>query len=245
MQSALARTRELNPYFYSKYPILLSAAADTQVIESISVQWTLPDEYLYFLKHYVPESVSWSTDEYINLYIYGAKDLMGGQSGYNYNPVKNEPIPEWPADYLVIASDEGDPYCIDLSRGDTAIYTAPHGAGIWNFSLAYDNLTDFLNSVLKPRSDEEEELEMGEQEQYSNSKVLITGPGRDKIKTLVFIKKVFECDFEEAKARLEAVPLIVYKGIDPSAAKIVDQLRSIGADYESQKISLDEFLGFS
>ncbi|RUT36601.1 SMI1/KNR4 family protein [Paenibacillus zeisoli] len=243
MQSALERIREQNPDFYSKYPTQLLTIADEQVIQSISIQWQLPDEYLYFLRHYVPRSVSWSTDEYINLQIYGADDLVGGQSGYNYNPVKEELITEWPAGYLVIASDEGDPYCIDLSRGDTVIYTAPHGAGTWDFSVVYDNLTEFLHSVLLPRSYEDEDSNMDEDEQYSYNKVFLTGPGSDKVKTLLFIKKVFSCDYTEAKAHLEAVPLTVYKGIDREAAKIVEQLRSIGADYESHRISVNEFLG--
>ncbi|MNK06078.1 SMI1 / KNR4 family protein [compost metagenome] len=242
MQSALERTREQDPDYYNKYPMRLTAKADEQVIQSVSGQWTLPDEYLHFLKHYVPESVSWSTDEYINLQIYGAKDLIGGQSGYNYNPVMDEPITDWPSDYLVIATDEGDPYCIDLSRGDTVVYTAPHGAGTWDFSIAHDNLAEFLHSVLRPRGIEDEDWEIGEDEQYDYYKVFITGPGTDKIKTLVFIKKVFSCDYAQAKAYLDAVPLPVYKGIDRGAANIEEQLRSIGADYESHKISLNEFL---
>ncbi|MNL60926.1 hypothetical protein D3C87_1847820 [compost metagenome] len=83
---------------------------------------------------------------------------------------------------------------------------------------------------------------MGEDEHYDYYNVFITGPGADKIKTLVFIKKVFSCDYAQAKAYLGAVPLRVFKGIDRGAANIEEQLRSIGADYESHKISLDEFL---
>lgn len=111
MQSALEKTRQQNPDFYAKYPMQLLTEAEEQAIRTVSGEWNLPDEYTYFLKHYVPESVSWSTDEYINLFIYGAKDLVEGQSGYNYNPVTEEVITDWPRDYLVIASDEGDPYC--------------------------------------------------------------------------------------------------------------------------------------
>ncbi|WP_235847750.1 SMI1/KNR4 family protein [Paenibacillus tuaregi] len=242
MQVALEIAREQEPDFYAKYPMELRTEAEAEDIRVATREWNLPEEYLYFLKHYVPTSVSWSTDEYINLDIYGAKDLIGGQSGYNYNHVRDEPITDWPKDYLVIASDEGDPYCIDLSRGDTVIYTAEHGAGTWDFSVAYDNLTEFLHSVLRPRSLEDEEWEMDEDEQYNYYKVLITGPGTDKIKTLVFIKKVFSCDYAQAKAHLETVPLLVYKGIDRGAADIEAQLKGIGADYESRQISWDEFI---
>ncbi len=109
-----------------------------------------------FLRHYVVERVTWATGDYINLNIYGARDLIRGQEGYNYNPVTDEMIEDWPHDYLVIATDEGDPYCLDLSRGDTAVFTAPpHGTGNWHFSMAYDNLILFLESVLIPPSLEE------------------------------------------------------------------------------------------
>lgn len=240
MQSALEKIQKQDPDFYAKYPMQLITEAEEQAIRIVTDKWSLPEEYLSFLKHYVPESVSWSTDEYINLNIYGAKDILQGQWGYNYNPVTDEALTDWPSDYLVIASDEGDPYCIDLSREDTIIYTAEHGTGTWDFSIAYDNLVEFLHSVLRPRGFEE--WETSEDERYDYYKVFITGAGADKIKTLVFIKKMFSCDYAQAKAYLEATPLLVYKGIDLGAAKIEDRLKGIGADYELRKISLDEFL---
>ncbi|UJF31443.1 SMI1/KNR4 family protein [Paenibacillus hexagrammi] len=149
MQAALVKEKEGNPQFYA---MQLITEAEEKIIRTVSDTWRLPEEYLYFLKRYVPEKVSWCTDEYISLHIYGAKDILPGQSGYNYNHVTDEAITEWPTNYLVIASDEGDPYCIDLSRGDTTIYTAKHGMGYWDFSVAYNNLVDFLHSVLRPRT---------------------------------------------------------------------------------------------
>ena len=86
-----------------------------------------------FLRHYVVERVTWATGDYINLNIYGARDLIRGQEGYNYNPVTDEMIEDWPHDYLVIATDEGDPYCLDLSRGDTAVLPLPMGQAIGIF----------------------------------------------------------------------------------------------------------------
>lgn len=240
MQAALEEIRKLDPEFYAKYPMNLVTEAEEKALRIVSDKWRLPDEYLYFLKHYVPESVTWNTDEYINLFIYGAEQLPEGQWGYNYNPVTDEEISDWPSSYLVIATDEGDPYCIDLSRGDTVIYTAEHGTGTWDFSIAYDHLAEFLHSVLLPRSSEE--WETGEEVQYEYYKVFITGEGSDKIKTLMFIKKTFSCDYSQAKSYLKEVPLQVYKGIDLGAAKIEAKLKSIGADYEMRKISLAEFL---
>ncbi|GED34650.1 hypothetical protein P9761_17860 [Brevibacillus centrosporus] len=92
MQEVVAAKREQDPKFYAKYPINLGTLADDQAVHEVTNKWSLPDDYVYFLKHYVPESVTWSTDEYTNLEIYGAKDLLKGQWGYNYNPVTHEDI---------------------------------------------------------------------------------------------------------------------------------------------------------
>ncbi|MFY0517277.1 SMI1/KNR4 family protein [Lysinibacillus sp. UGB7] len=240
MQAAVEKMRVQDPQFYAKYPMHLMTDAEERALRNVSEKWRLPGEYLHFLKHYVPESVTWSTDEYINLNIYGAKDVSQGQWGYNYNPVTNEDILDWPNNYLVIATDEGDPYCIDLTRGDTVIYTAEHGMGTWDFSIAYDNLVEFLQSVLLPCG--AEDWEVGEDVQYDYYKVFITGEGRDKIKTLMFIKKTLSCDYSQAKSYLEKVPLLVYKGIDLGAVKIETQLKCISAEYEILKIGMDEFL---
>ncbi|GGG72566.1 hypothetical protein GCM10010918_30510 [Paenibacillus radicis (ex Gao et al. 2016)] len=240
MQAALQVKREQDPEFYAKYPAYLKAEAEEQAIRSVAVNWRLPDDYLYFLNRYVPESVAWSTDEYINLTIYSAKDLLKGQWGYNYNPVTEEDISDWPSSYLVIASDEGNPYCIDLYRGDTVIYTAEHGTGSWNFSIAYDNLIAFLHSTLLPKGFEEEDISEGAT--YKYCKIVITGQGRDKVKTLLFLKKRFSCDYSQVKSYLETAPLLVYKGGELGASSIESQLKDIGAEYEKHEISLHEFL---
>ncbi|GGG06594.1 SMI1/KNR4 family protein [Paenibacillus aceti] len=240
MQEVLDAIRGQNPELYAKYPMHLITEAEEHDVRTVTEQWRLPDEYLYFLQHYVPESLGWSTDEYINLDIYGARDLVQGQLGYSYNPVTDEVISEWPDSYLVIASDEGDPYCLDLSRGDTTIYTAEHGTGSWDFDIAYDNLEEFLHSVLLPRGSGDGEAD--ETEEYNYYKVFITGEGSDKIKTLLFIKKTFSCDYSQAKVYLSSLPLQVFKGIESRAMKIEADLKSIGADYELRQIDFGEFI---
>lgn len=77
MQAALREEREQDPEYYDKYlPMQLITVAEEQVLRSVTDKWRLPEEYLYFLGRYVPELVSWSTDEYISLSIYGAKDIL-------------------------------------------------------------------------------------------------------------------------------------------------------------------------
>ncbi|MNJ30600.1 SMI1 / KNR4 family protein [compost metagenome] len=240
MQAAVRKRIELNPTFYEQYKIELLTEASIADIDDILSRWKLPESYVYFLKHYVPMSVAWETEDYIQLEIYGAAGLREGQLGYNYNPVTQEEITDWPKDYLVIASDEGDPYCIDLSRGDTVIYTAVHGQGEWDFSIAYDSLEEFLYSALLPRG-----LEVDEPSdivKYNYYKLWITGEGSDRVKTLLFIKKNKKCDFAVAKSYLADVPLLVYKGIEQGARQIEGQLKSIGADYTIEQISFEEFV---
>lgn len=240
MQVALEEERVENPEFYAQYPSYIATEADKEDMKAAVRRWKLPEEYVYFLKHFVPERVGWSTDDYISLEIYGARDLVKGQWGYAYNPVTDEDITDWPASYLVIASDEGDPYCIDLARGDTTVYTAEHGTGSWDFSVACDNLIEFLHSALIPRG--YEDWDVHEQPAYKYAEIHLTGEGADKIKTLLFVKKTFSCDVAQAKSLLGELPLRVFKGIETAATAVETKLKSIGADYEKQPISQKDFL---
>jgi hypothetical protein len=153
--------------------------------------------------------------------------------------VTNEKILDWPDDFLVIATDEGDPYCLDLSRGDTAIFTAHHGTGCWDFTMAYDNLLIFLESVLIPPGLEEDLPETSCAAYYE---LYITGNGQDKIKTILFLKKIVACDYAQARMALEQPPLLIYRGVEAGALRVENELQRICADYEKKKISLAEFL---
>ncbi|WP_165861372.1 SMI1/KNR4 family protein [Paenibacillus paeoniae] len=241
MRAVLAELRKQDPDDYTPYPSNLLSDAEEEILRAVTDKWRLPDQYIYFLNHYVPEFVTWSTGDYMNLEIFGAKDLEQGQWGYSQNPDTKEVLDEWPSSYLVIASDEGDPYCIDLSRGDMVIYSAEHGTGTWDFDVAYDSLAEFLRSVLLPsRSDLE--WDTSDSTSYTYYNLFITGEGSQKVKTLAFIKKKFACDYAQARAYMESLPLLVYKGIDLGAEKIETQLKEIGADYEKRQISLAEFI---
>lgn len=239
MRSFISEIQQQDPSFYAIYPMIFHQPLEEDGSQLMDSHWQLPDEYIYFLKHYVVGGITWNTGDYINLQIYGATDLVRGQDGYNYNPVTEEIISDWPQHYVVIATDEGDPYCIDVSRGDTAIFTAYHGTGSWDFEMAYDHLVAFLQSVLVPPNLEEEQLE---DHSYNYYEMYITGNGKDKLKTLLLLKKRLSCDYSTAKKSLEQLPLLIYRGIEAGAVQLEKELQQIGADYQKKKISLSEFL---
>lgn len=223
----------------SAYPMIFSHQSEEDISQFVDGGWSLPAEYVYFLRHYVVERVTWATGDYINLMIYSARDLKRGQEGYNYNPVTEEVIVDWPHDYLVIATDEGDPYCLDLSRGDTAVFTAPHGTGSWHFSMAYDNLILFLESVLIPPGLEEM---LPEESSIAYYELTITGEGEDKLKTLLLLKKLLSYDYSQARKALEQPSLVIYRGVEAGALKLEAELQDIRADFQKRKISLAEFI---
>ncbi|MCS5500679.1 SMI1/KNR4 family protein [Lysinibacillus sp. A4] len=223
----------------SAYPMVFYHQSEEDISQFVDGGWSLPAEYVYFLRHYVVERVTWATGDYINLNIYGARDLIRGQEGYNYNPVTDEMIEDWPHDYLVIATDEGDPYCLDLSRGDTAVFTAPHGTGNWHFSMAYDNLILFLESVLIPPGLEDM---LPEESSVAYYELTITGDGKDKLKTLLLLKKLLSYDYSQARKALEQPPLVIYRGVEAGALKLEAELQAIRADFQKRKISLAEFI---
>lgn len=240
MQMVIQQELQQNPHFYAQYLMELATEADPKDIKEVTQRWALPEPYVYFLQNYVPERVGWETEDYIRLHIFGASELQEGQIGYSYNPVTKEVIEEWPADYLVIASDEGDPYCLDLSREDTAVYTALHGQGEWDFSIAYDSLIEFLYSALLPKG--YEAFDASELADFKYYKLWITGEGSDRVKTLLFIKKLKNCNVAEARAYLVELPLLVFKGIEQRAMQMEQELKTINADYKMEQIGWEEFI---
>jgi len=127
------------------------AIADGQDICRITAQWELPATYLDFLTRFSPLRVIIRRREFYNpFWLFGAGELLESQNGYSFNPVDKQPISDWPAHLVVIASHGGDPYVIDLSHSDgndAPILTAEHGAGEWNFEPVADSFVEFLEEL--------------------------------------------------------------------------------------------------
>ena len=135
----------------------MEQAMSKQYKSQIRRRWELPADYWMLLERCCGLRTVWSNDTYEALELWGLDTLMKGQEGYAYNPVEQKVIKDWDEHLVVIASDAGDPYCLDLRRNDTAVFWAEHGAGTWDFQPAFDCLEDFLESVLDvPKTQEYE-----------------------------------------------------------------------------------------
>lgn len=130
--------------------LVIASEADLAAIDQ---RWTLPEQYRRFLARYSPLRVFIDSKRYFQgLNLYGAAELIKAQHGYAYNPVDQEVIAGWPANYVVIADAGADPYCLDLSAiadGDAPVYTAEHGAGTWEFVRHADSFVEFLKEIAK------------------------------------------------------------------------------------------------
>ena len=201
-------------------------------------RWELPADYWTLLERCCGLRTVWSNDTYEALELWGLDTFVKGQEGYSYNPVERQVIEHWDKHLVVIASDAGDPYCLDLRRKDTALFWAEHGAGTWDFQPAFDCLEDFLESILdasKMREDETAYI-------YRYVRLIVTGISDTK-KALVFLKKHFDDNsFQQTKDRLKELPLLIYSGLDTGTAPLENSLDRWGLMYEKQQISLEEFL---
>lgn len=125
--------------------------SEQKVLEEIKNKWRLPKLYLDFITLYSPLNVHINSKKFISgLSILGAHNIIGGQSGYSFNPVSNIVIEEWPQELLVIAVDNGDPYCLDLSKSDgndAPVLYAIHGTGEWKFELYAESFLEFLKML--------------------------------------------------------------------------------------------------
>jgi hypothetical protein len=63
--------------------------------------------------------------------VYGFAQLGQLQDGYNFNSVTQQPLPDWPAHWFMLANEGGDPIIVDLKAADGAVIQLEHGAGDW------------------------------------------------------------------------------------------------------------------
>lgn len=121
--------------------------AEQTELEKISKKWSLPKGYVDFLEKASPCNADFKMKGYGTVQVYGAYNLIKGQAGYSYNPVTNQEIQDWNSNYVVIANQFGNPFCIDITQKDSPVYFAYHGMGVWEFSEEFKTFHDFLKSL--------------------------------------------------------------------------------------------------
>jgi hypothetical protein len=147
----LAKRREDPPDFANPMDWLALAAPED--MQRIKAKWDLPSLYLDFLTRFSPVKVVLESQKFYNGFqLFGAAELIEAQDGYSFNPIEQQPIEDWPAHFVVIASHGGDPYVLDLSKSDgndAPIKTAQHGTGFWKFRQIAASFHEFLQQLAK------------------------------------------------------------------------------------------------
>ncbi|HEX8326667.1 MAG TPA: hypothetical protein VF629_03940 [Hymenobacter sp.] len=91
----------------------------------------LPAELVTYLDTIAPvEEVDFSTVGN-PFYLYGLDRLGVRQPGYNWNPVTNTPITDWPAGFFLLGDEGADPVLLDLDQPERGIQKLWHGEGDW------------------------------------------------------------------------------------------------------------------
>ncbi|WP_299086634.1 hypothetical protein [uncultured Campylobacter sp.] len=181
---------------------------------------------------------------------------------------------QWRKGWRVIARNGmDDPFFVDFTLGDASpVYFAYYGAGSWEPIKVADDivkfeeiltalaaleapcsleaiatLADLNNEFYRELADDyAQEDEAREEPGYKYFSVFIEDLGADKVKTLVFLKKIFEDEsFAATKDRTRNLPLCVFSGIEELALPLQDKLASLGVKFYAQEISFSEFIARS
>jgi hypothetical protein len=122
-------------------------------LEQITKRWRLPAVYLDFVTRFSPLRVIIKGDIFVQTFLlFGAADLIKGQDGYSESSALKRRLEEWPPNLVVIGSDAGDPYVLDLSQSngeDAPILTAWHGTGSWDFQPVAGSFMEFIELLSK------------------------------------------------------------------------------------------------
>ena len=70
--------------------------------------------------------------------------LVDAQAGYRWNASTREPLDGWPAAWVVVAAQEGDPFIADTGTPGTPVGVAVHGSGAWQPHWVAPTFRDFL-----------------------------------------------------------------------------------------------------
>ena len=178
---------------------------------------------------------------------------------------------QWRESWRVIAHNGmDDPFFVDFTLGDASpVYFAYHGAGSWKPIKVADDIVKFEEiltalatleapcslDAIAPLVDLNNEFcreladdyarkdEARAKPEYKYFSLFIEDLGADKVKTLVFLKKIFEDgSFAATKERTQNLPLCVFSGIEELALLLQDKLASLGVKFNAREISFSELI---
>ena len=178
---------------------------------------------------------------------------------------------QWRNSWRVIARNGmDDPFFVDFALGGASpVYFAYHGAGSWKPIKVADDIVKFEEiltalaaleapcslDAIAPFADLNNEFyreladdyaqkdEAREEPEYKYFSVFIEDLGADKVKTLVFLKKIFGGEsFAATKDRAQNLPFCVFSGIEELALPIQDKLASLGVKFHVREISFSELI---
>lgn len=129
------------------------AIAAQDEIQGVTARWHLPPAYLDFLTRFSPVRVTLTSKKFDDdLQLFGAGELIEAQNGYSFNSIEQQPLNDWPAHLVVIASHGGDPFVLDLSKADgedAPVDTAEHGTGLWEWTRFSNTFCEFLERLAR------------------------------------------------------------------------------------------------
>ena len=142
-QKKIAKYLSDEPSIQDEYLVV----ADSDKLNSVLEKYKISGDYKEFLTRFSPQDVCYykAGGQYT---VYGVSDILDFQKGYGIDE-NGKKLDGWPENYLVIADKDSDPYCINLSETNGAVYFACHGEGDWNFEKAYENIIEFLSYLAK------------------------------------------------------------------------------------------------
>ncbi|MFV0413809.1 MAG: SMI1/KNR4 family protein [Oscillospiraceae bacterium] len=149
LQAARAQQQGKDYYTVMQHygPVDTLLPVNEKALKLAAARWSLPQDYSYFLSHFLPGRILWSNPHYYMLNLFGAEHLNRWQQGYSVEAGGGAPRKGWPANMLVIALSGGEAYCVDTTLAFSPVYHCCAGAQA--FTQHAPTLVDFLKSVVE------------------------------------------------------------------------------------------------
>src|SRR5262245_60390460 len=146
LNRSVRRRETMSAYSLAK-EIITSVFPHKQLVsQSVAIwhgEFPLPDEVAHYYEELGPEDIT--IEGYGNpFFLPSLARLWEFQAGYRFHPYTNERFEDWLDDWLVIASQGGDPFIYSRSSG--RILHALHGQGVWDADEMFSSLEGMVTT---------------------------------------------------------------------------------------------------